>query len=116
MAVTVRPEDRPRVAELRVPWEEPRSTHSVQFYDDDNYLIDDLSLYIGATLVAGDSAVVIATPGHREMLAARISASGLDLRRVVRQGRFFSLDARQTLETFMDRDMPDPTRFAEVGG
>jgi len=88
----------------------------VQFYDDDNYLIDDLSLFIGATLVAGDSAVVIATPEHREMLAARISASGLDLRRVVRQGRFFSLDARQTLETFLDGDMPDPTRFAEVVG
>ena len=53
--------------------------HSVQFYEDDSFLLDGLSRYIGAALVAGDSALVIATQNHRDGLCERLQAGGLDL-------------------------------------
>ena len=47
------------------PAREP-SVHSVQFYEQDSFLLDSLAKLIGTTLMAGDVAFVIATPEHRE--------------------------------------------------
>src|SRR3981081_673458 len=51
--------------------------HSVQFYADDSFLLDDLSRFIGTALGAGDAAIVLATPAHREALERRLQARGL---------------------------------------
>jgi signal transduction histidine kinase len=91
--------------------------HSVQFYADDGFLIDGLGRFVGAALGAGDAAIVIATTAHREALAARLAARGLDLGRAAAAGRYVALDAAETLATFMVDGQPDPTRFADqVGG
>ena len=42
--------------------------HAVQFYENDGFLIELLSRYVGSALVAGDSAIVVVTPRHREAL------------------------------------------------
>jgi PAS domain S-box-containing protein len=100
-----------------VSWEERRSqAHSVQFYADDDFLLDGLSRFIGAALLAGDSTLIIATKSHREGLAERLADRGLDLGPAITQGRYLSLDAAETLSQFMVNGRPDQNRFSRVVG
>jgi PAS domain S-box-containing protein len=93
-----------------------RHTHSVQFYSDDTFLIDVLSRFMGSAIGAGDAAVVIATQAHRDELAQRLAARGLDVARAVEQGRYVALDAAETLAQFMVDDWPDEKRFLDLIG
>lgn len=103
--------------DARTGWEELRSqAHSVQFYEDDDFLLDGLSRFIGAALLAGDSAVVIATKSHRERLTRRLNSRGLDLTPAIKRGRYVSLDAADTLSKFMVGGRPEGTRFLSIIG
>jgi len=93
-----------------------RSEHFVQFYESDDFLIESLGAFIGAGLGAGDGAIVIATPAHREALAGRLIAQGIDLETVQSRGQYVSLDAAETLAKFMVRGAPDETLFTKVVG
>jgi signal transduction histidine kinase len=88
--------------------------HSVQFYADDSFLLDGLSRFIGTALGAGDAAIVVATRVHREALERRLQARGLSTAKSIRQGRYFVLDAAETLQKFMVEGFPDGARFREV--
>jgi signal transduction histidine kinase len=90
--------------------------HRVQFYDDDAFLLDELSRSIGSALGAGDAAIVIATKEHREGLARRLEARGLDITRAAGEGRYVALDAAETLSKFMVEGWPDAARFADLIG
>src|ERR1700688_908038 len=79
-------------------WADHRhAAHVVQFYGEDAFLLDELSRFIGTALGAGEAAVVIATKEHRNELAERLNARGLDTAKAVAQGRYFCLDAAETL-------------------
>jgi len=98
-------------------WDTPKANgHRVQFYQDDSFLLEGLARFMGAAIAAGDSAIVIATPSHRDGLQQQLIQSGLDLSVAGKQGRFVSLDAAATLAQFMVEDRPDPQRFHEVIG
>jgi signal transduction histidine kinase len=90
--------------------------HSVQFYADDSFLLEGLSRLIGTALGAGDAAIVVATPEHREVLDRHLQARGLSTAKSIRQGRYIVLDAAQTLQKFMVEGFPDAARFREVMG
>jgi len=90
--------------------------HTVQFYGEDSFLLDELSRFIGTALGAGDAAVVIATKAHREGLAQRLKARGLDAARAAEQGRYVAMDAAETLGKFMRDGWPDAALFMEVLG
>ncbi|HWY57953.1 MAG TPA: ATP-binding protein [Terriglobales bacterium] len=92
------------------------SGHVVQFYGEDGFLLDELSRFIGTALGAGEAAVVIATKEHRDGLARRLQAWGLDTVRAAAQGRYVALDAALTLSKISTRGCPDAIRFAEVIG
>jgi signal transduction histidine kinase len=81
--------------------EGPLNTHSVQFYEHDSLFLDALTKLIGTTLMAGDLVVVVATPTHREGLADRLKARGLDLEVSAQLGRYCAFDAAETLSGFM---------------
>jgi len=91
-------------------------SHSVQFYSDDEFLIECLVRFMGSALGAGDTCVVIATEEHRRALATRLKSRSIDLDSAVEQGRYLALDAAETLAQFMHDGMPDETRFMEVIG
>jgi signal transduction histidine kinase len=86
-------------------------THSVHFYEEDSFLLDSLTKLIGTTLIAGDTAILVATPEHRDELAKRLKARGLDLELNAKLGRYYSLDAAETLSTFMVNGSPDAALF-----
>jgi signal transduction histidine kinase len=90
--------------------------HVAQFYSDDAFLLESLSRFIGTALGAGDAAMVIATPAHREGLARILKSRGLDTSSALRAGRYLSLDAAETLATFMVNGLPDRDLFTEMVG
>src|SRR5512143_4109696 len=87
--------------------------HTVEFYSDDQCLLENLSCAIGSSLLAGDAAVVIATADHRERLAKLFAQRGFDLAPSVDKGRYVALDASETLASFMVDGAPDETTFFE---
>jgi hypothetical protein len=88
--------------------------HFVQFYEDDEVLMDTLEGFIGPGLVAGDGAIVIATETHLHGLNQRLKKRGLNLAEIIAQDQYVPLDAAQTLARFMNNGWPDQARFLEV--
>jgi PAS domain S-box-containing protein len=95
----------------------PPHDHAVQFYEDDRFLIDAVSSFLTAGMLAGESAVVIATETHRQALSARLEAEGVDVDGACFRGRLLFLDAEETLDALMVGGTPDADLFqATVGG
>jgi hypothetical protein len=90
--------------------------HAVQFYQTDGHLLDLLTRFIGTALVTGEVGIVIATKAHRDGLAKRFHARGLNLNVARKEGRFVSLDAAAMLARFMIKGRPDESRFRDVIG
>jgi len=88
--------------------------HEVGFYSDDRRLLEDLTQFIGAALQAGNAAIVAATEPHRDSLAQRLQAQGLDINAAIEEGRYMALDAADALSMFMVRGMPDPVQFMKA--
>ncbi len=91
-------------------------SHTVQFYSEDRFLLQELGHFIGAALAAGSSAVIIATPAHEDSLSNRLMAQGVDLAQAIVAGRYMVLDAAETLSRFMVNGQPDPRLFSEIMG
>jgi PAS domain S-box-containing protein len=89
-------------------------SHAVQFYKDDRILIEDLNRFIGPALIAGNSALVIATRAHREGLSRLLAAQGIDIASAAKLGRYIALDAAETLSKFMVNDWPDEALFIKL--
>ncbi len=92
------------------------SEHFVQFYETDNFLLDSLNGFIGKGLCAGDACIVVATEAHREGLEERLRADGLDVDAALSSGQFVSLDAAETLSSFMVDGQPDAVAFRKAVG
>ena len=90
--------------------------HTVQFYAEDQSLIDRLTMLISTALETGNSAIVIATAPHREALIPALIACGVDTTTATRQGRFTLLDATDTLAKFTVNSWPDAALFSELIG
>ena len=97
-----------------VNWlEVDRSPHAIQFYSGDGFLLDSLARFVSTSLEAGESALVIATQLHRDGLAERVKARGVDTDKWVKKGRFASVDALQALKQLVVDGKVDKTRFDE---
>jgi signal transduction histidine kinase/ActR/RegA family two-component response regulator len=91
-------------------------SHHVQFYEDDNFLIDRVAGLVAESLEAGDGAIIVATEPHREGIEARLRARGIDLAPMLTEGRYLSIDAGETLTKLLVDGTPDATRFNDVIG
>jgi PAS domain S-box-containing protein len=101
----------------QVDWTKMRdSEHFVQFYENDAYLVESVSGFVGIALREGDCSVVIATPEHRHALQRKLIACGVEVTEAEKSGRFVSLDAAETLSRFMVGREPHPRRFDETVG
>ena len=83
--------------------------HFVQFYDEDEFLLDEVTGFLKAGLQAGHAGLVIATPQHRDGLDQRLQG-------LAHPSRYAALDAAATLSTFMVDGFPDAQRFENVIG
>ncbi|MES2900508.1 MAG: EAL domain-containing protein [Pseudomonadota bacterium] len=94
------------------------SVHSVQFYDDDSFLIKGLSDFIGGAVAAGHTGIAIATGEHLRGLEATLKIRGvLDNNAQAPGGRYIALQADHMLPQFMEDGTPDEHLFREaIGG
>lgn len=91
--------------------------HAVRFYQDEQSLYRIVADFIGDGIVAGEPAVVIATPVHGEEITRELEALSCDVSRVRASGELQILDAEETLSMFMKDCVPDPAAFRRtVGG
>ena len=75
--------------------------HAVHFYEHDAELAKTVGRYLADAIDAGGSAVMIATETHRQAFEAELEAAGIDLAQAVADDTLVSLDAAQTLASFM---------------
>ncbi|HSZ62999.1 MAG TPA: response regulator [Terriglobales bacterium] len=103
---------------LPFPEQKVRSVprHEAGFYSDDRFVLDSLTQFIGAALETGNAAIVVATKSRRDSLLPRLQACGLEMSIAIEQGRYITLDAADTLSTFMINGMPDPVLFLKLLG
>ena len=93
------------------------SSHLVQFYENDAYLVDSVSRTIGESLENGDGAVIIATRAHREALEERLTTNGLDLRSIApARPLSFSRCERNIGEDFSRRVSKSPLASTRLSG
>src|SRR5690349_9799135 len=84
--------------------------HAVQFYEEECFLVERVAEFLAAGAREGEPCVAIATAEHNAAFAARLQSLGCDAEAVL------FLDARATMEQFLDRGMPSGERFREVLG
>lgn len=77
------------------------SEHFIQFYENDAYLLNTLSEFIGVGLEEGDGGVVFATRKHLEGLEERLKERGADVEAARKRGSFITWDAHKMLQRFM---------------
>jgi PAS domain S-box-containing protein len=94
--------------------EEIAHSHLVQFYETDEFLVDTVSEFVGASLRDGDAAIVIATATHRRAFETALNASGIDLAATV--DRYLALDAAELLEKLIVNGAPDAASFRDTIG
>src|SRR3712207_120967 len=90
--------------------------HAAQFYGTDESLFATVSAFISEGLVAGQPAILVATPAHCKGILAGLRHRLIDVERAKRIGDLACLDAEETLATFMAGDMPDRGAFRKHMG
>jgi hypothetical protein len=83
---------------------------------DDAFAVDSVARFVGASLGAGDAAVVIATRPHLRDLEHRLSVRGLDLDIARIEGRYVTIDVEEALVRVMRDGLPDRRLFTELIG
>ena len=87
-----------------------RHFHTVQFYENEQFLAAAVSDFLADGLSSGQVVIVIATPAHRQSFELRLKAKALDVDSAAQREQLLWLDARETLATFMVQSTPDRER------
>jgi CheY-like chemotaxis protein len=88
--------------------------HAVYFYEDAESLAHTVARFIGAGLIANQSAVLIATPSHRAAILEQLIAMAVEPQKRIDQGELVMLDADEVLSRFMVEATPDTRRFEDT--
>jgi PAS domain S-box-containing protein len=91
-------------------------SHAVQFYAEDEFLLDALTRFTSSAFKSGDAVIVVASRPHQDALARRLKAAGLDPVGAAKEGQYVTLDAAETLSEFMAEGWPDASRFSDFLG
>lgn len=81
-------------------------SHTVQFYEDSDYLCRTVAEFISIGLKANQPALVVTSPPRSACVRAHLSDLGRNAGELQAAGRLMVLDAEETLATFMDGRMP----------
>jgi hypothetical protein len=90
--------------------------HVVQFYGHEEELADQVASYLRGALQDDGAVVVIATAAHRQAFEGRLTRAGVDLAAAAEDGRYWALDADDTVRALMTDGQPDGDSFDRVIG
>jgi CheY-like chemotaxis protein len=89
--------------------------HQVEFYTEDDSLLDGFARFVLTALTAGKAAIAIVTESHREKLMQKLLADKL-IDTVSIESHYISVDAEKALSAFMVNGVPDKQKFLELVG
>jgi len=103
---------------LTAPWDWSSShdQHFVQFYEQDDFIVDSICKFVTAGFDAGETAVVAATDAHLDALNQRLIERGFDLALVTESGQYIPLGAETTLNQLRPDGVLSADRFSDVMG
>jgi hypothetical protein len=90
--------------------------HAVQFYGNDAELFKTIGTFLTEGLVAGQPAIVIATPDHRAGILQALASNLTDVPGALHAGDLVMLDAEDTLGILIKGGMPDQRLFQRTIG
>ena len=90
--------------------------HAVQFYSSDETLFTTVATFLAEGLVAGQPAMIIATPAHGAAIVEHLRGRSIACDRAVRDGNLLLFDAQETLDLFMIGGEPHATLFFDNVG
>jgi DNA-binding NarL/FixJ family response regulator len=89
--------------------------HEVGFYSDERALLDDYTRVAETALARGHMFVLLSCSTRRAQLQDRLRRRGVDLERIIRDGRYRVVDGPELLASFLVDGWPDETLFREAG-
>ena len=96
--------------------EDEHVKHSLYFYRNSHERAQQLWRYVSEGLDQDQACVVAAAAPHLAELGASLAESGRDVTLLRKSGRYFELDAEETLWGFMRGDMPVASLFDHTVG
>jgi hypothetical protein len=90
------------------------SEHVVQLYDNESAFLHTLEGFVGSGLAGEEGVIVIASSVHIKALNARLEARGCNVEVLVREMKYFPLDATKVLARFMVNGWPDEALFFDT--
>jgi signal transduction histidine kinase len=90
------------------------SEHFVQFYQDEAFLLQSLSGFIGRGIRSGSAAIVIAMTPHLEELERHWQKMGVGLESARACGQYIAHGAEETLSQLLLGEWPQALRFRDV--
>jgi len=91
--------------------------HSVQFYHDETYLVDEIWRFIGPSLCMGESAIVIATRNRLDTIERKYAPTRLaGIIDASVTSPYIALDAESTLAAIIKDGKPNASQFDAVIG
>jgi hypothetical protein len=91
--------------------------HVVDFYDHEREIVDALAAYVLEGWDRHETVLLVATEAHRRDTDAALAATGADPVAARAAGHYITLDAAETLRTFVVDGVAQPEAFArQVGG
>jgi len=88
----------------------------VHFYSNDAELLKSVTTFLSEGFRAGQPALVIATPEHRDAIKEALEAQRIDVNAARRLGDLVMMDAEETLATFMVDHAPVGSLFRRTVG
>jgi hypothetical protein len=90
--------------------------HAVQFYEDEDSLLEALDDFVWDGLDVGDGVVAVARPPILAQLEQRLSGARAEMEAARARGQYVTLDADEVLEQILRDGRPDEALFQEVVG
>jgi hypothetical protein len=90
--------------------------HAVQFYGSDESLFTTVAGFISQGLIAGQPAIVIATPAHCQAILSELTDRLIEVQQAKHSSDLVCLDAEAMLATFMTNELPDARAFKKNVG
>jgi signal transduction histidine kinase/ActR/RegA family two-component response regulator len=90
------------------------SEHFVQFYQDEAFLLQSVSGFIGRGIRSGSAAIVFATTPHLDQLERHWQKMGVGLESARACGQYIAHGAEETLSQLLLGEWPQARRFRDV--
>jgi hypothetical protein len=88
--------------------------HTVQFYEDDAFLIESVAAFVRDGLAANERVLLFITPQHRQALEQKLGEDHGSGHHLGKEAEVRYFDARDTLAKFMVQDWPEEHLFLSV--